>query len=208
MDGELLSILEPFPATDENIYNPDAYLEWPTPEEWPSDAPWPVDPISLPRSGGIKCKVYHQSNCPYHLYHKGNYHYAAIRHDIQPRIQNYEDKYRGKNRGLQAVAKEAGQIAYLKGTIIAFLLGVLAPPDTYDNGQYIQVVRGDILSEPTVAQINYTKSGNIYRLVNHSCNPSASFKGIRVSGKFIIGIVTGKDIYDTQQITTYYGQQF
>ncbi|KAK5262780.1 hypothetical protein LTR96_011734, partial [Exophiala xenobiotica] len=54
-DGELVSILEDFPAKDENIYDPGAYPEWPRPEDWPNDSPWPVDPTSLPPSGGIQC---------------------------------------------------------------------------------------------------------------------------------------------------------
>ncbi|KAK5562489.1 hypothetical protein LTR43_011904 [Exophiala xenobiotica] len=207
-DGELLSILEPFPATDENIYDPDAYPDWPRPEEWPNDSAWPVDPTSLPLSGGIDCKFCHQSNCPCDLCHERNCDCATIRHETPPRIRNYEDKYEGKNRGLQAVAKEAGQIAYSKGTIIAFLTGKLAPPDTYDNGQCIQVVRGDILGEPTVAQINCAESGNISRLFNHSCDPLARFKGMRVSGKFRIAIVAEENIYDGQEITVHYGQQY
>ncbi|KAJ9493592.1 hypothetical protein H2202_010940 [Exophiala xenobiotica] len=206
-DGELLSILGPFPATDENIYDPDAYPDWPRPEEWPNDSPWPVDPTSLPLSGGIDCKFCHQSNCPCDLCHERNCDCAAIRQETPPRIRNYEDKYEGKNRGLQAVAKEAGQIAYSKGTIIAFLTGALAPPDTYDNGQCIQVDRGDIPGEPTVAQINCAESGNISRLFNHSCDPLARFKGMRVSGKFRIAIVAEENIYDGEEITVHYGQQ-
>ncbi|KAK5215442.1 hypothetical protein LTR72_011503 [Exophiala xenobiotica] len=207
-DGELLSILGPFPATDENIYDPDAYPDWPRPEEWPNDSPWPVDPTSLPLSGGIDCKFCHQSNCPCDLCHERNCDCAAIRQETPPRIRNYEDKYEGKNRGLQAVAKEAGQIAYSKGTIIAFLTGALAPPDTYDNGQCIQVDRGDIPGEPTVAQINCAESGNISRLFNHSCDPLARFKGMRVSGKFRIAIVAEENIYDGEEITVHYGQQY
>ncbi|KAK5290563.1 hypothetical protein LTR99_011084 [Exophiala xenobiotica] len=207
-DKELVSILEVFPAKDENIYNPDAYPDWPRPEEWPNDSPWPVDPTSLPASGGRQCKLCHQSNCPCYLCHKRNCHCAAIRHDTQPRIRNYEDKYKGKSRGLQAVAKEAGQIAYSKGTNIAFLTGVLTPPHTYDNGQCIQVDRSDILGEPTVAQINCTESGNISRLFNHSCDPLARFKGMRVSGKFRIAIVAEENIYDGEEITVHYGQQY
>ncbi|KAK5188651.1 hypothetical protein LTR92_011333, partial [Exophiala xenobiotica] len=207
-DGELISTLRLFPAKDENIYNPDAYPDWPRPEEWPNDSPWPVDPTSLPASGGIQCKLCHQSNCPCYLCHEKNCHCAAIRHDIQPRIRDYEDKYGAKNRGLQAVAKEAGQIAYSKGTIIAFLTGTLAPPNTYDNGQCIQVDRSDILGEPTVAQINCAESGNISRLFNHSCDPLARFKGMRVSGKFRIAIVAEENIYDGEEITVHYGQQY
>ena len=207
-DGELVSILEVFPAKDENIYDPGAYPEWRRPDDWPNKSPWPVDPTSLPASGGIQCKLCHQSNCPCYLCHERNCHCADIRHDIQPRIRNYEDKYGAKNRGLQAVAKEAGQIAYSKGTIIAFLTGTLAPPNTYDNGQCIQVDRGDILGEPTVAQINCAESGNISRLFNHSCEPSARFKGMRVSGKFRIAIVAEENIYDGEEITVHYGQQY
>ncbi|KAK5280969.1 hypothetical protein LTR11_011825 [Exophiala xenobiotica] len=207
-DGELVSILEDFPAKDENIYDPGAYPEWPRPEDWPNDSPWPVDPTSLPPSGGIQCNVCHQSNCPCDLCHERNCHCTAIRHETPPRIRNYNDKYGGKNRGLQAIAKEAGQIAYSEGTIIAFLTGTLAPPNTYDNGQCIQVDRGDILGEPTVAQINCAESGNISRLFNHSCDPLARFKGMRVSGKFRIAIVAEENIYDGEEITVHYSQQY
>ncbi|KAK5263021.1 hypothetical protein LTR96_011536 [Exophiala xenobiotica] len=207
-DGELVSILEVFPAKDENIYDPGAYPEWCRPDDWPNESPWPVDPTSLPPSGGVQCNVCHQSNCPCDLCHEINCHCAATRHETPPRIRNYDDKYGGKNRGLQAVAKEAGQIAYSKGTIIAFLTGVLAPPNTYDNGQCIQVDRGDILGEPTVAQINCAESGNISRLFNHSCDPLARFKGMRVSGMFRIAIVAEENIYDGEEITVHYGQQY
>ncbi|KAK5203012.1 hypothetical protein LTR41_011236 [Exophiala xenobiotica] len=207
-DRDLVSNLKLFPAKDENIYDPDAYPDWPRPDEWPNDSPWPVDPTSLPPSGGIQCKLCHQSNCPCDLCHERNCHCAAIRHETQPRIRNYEDKYAGKSRGLQAVAKEAGQIAYTKGTIIAFITGTLAPPDTYHNGQCIQVDRSDIPGEPTVGQINCVESGNISRLFNHSCDPSARFKGMRVSGKFRIAIVAEENIYDAEEITVHYGQQY
>ncbi|KAK5188867.1 hypothetical protein LTR92_011116, partial [Exophiala xenobiotica] len=207
-DGELVSILGLFPAKDENRYDPGAYPEWPRPDDWPNESPWPVDPTSLPPSGGVQCNVCHQSNCPCGLCHKRNCLCAATRHETPPRIRNYDDKYGGKNRGLQAVAKEAGQIAYSKGTIIAFLTGTLAPPNTYDNGQCIQVDRGDIIGEPTVAQINCAESGNISRLFNHSCEPSARFKGMRVSGKFRIAIVAEHNIYDGEEITVHYGQQY
>ncbi|KAK5461849.1 hypothetical protein LTR55_011903, partial [Exophiala xenobiotica] len=207
-DGELVSILGLFPAKDENRYDPGAYPEWPRPDDWPNESPWPVDPTSLPPSGGVQCNVCHQSNCPCGLCHERNCLCAATRHETPPRIRNYDDKYGGKNRGLQAVAKEAGQIAYSKGTIIAFLTGTLAPPNTYDNGQCIQVDRGDIIGEPTVAQINCAESGNISRLFNHSCEPSARFKGMRVSGKFRIAIVAEHNIYDGEEITVHYGQQY
>ncbi|EXJ56203.1 uncharacterized protein A1O5_12659 [Cladophialophora psammophila CBS 110553] len=207
-DGELVSILGLFPAKDENIYDPDAYPEWPRPEEWPDDSPWPVDPTSLPPSGGLQCKLCHQSNCPCELCHEKNCCCAAIRHETQPRIRKYKGKYEGKDRGLQAVAREAGQIAYSESDIIAFITGVLAPPDTYHNGQCIQVDRSDILGEPTVAQINCTEFGNISRLVNHSCDPSARFKGMRVSGKFRIAIVAERNVYDGEEITVHYSKKY
>jgi hypothetical protein len=207
LDEELIFSLGLFPSQDDNIYDPDAYPDWPRPDEWP-DSPWPVDPTSLPHSGGLECKSCHQSNCPCALCHKSNCHCAAVRHETKPRIRRYEGKYDGKNRGLQAVAREAGQIVYRKGVIIDFITGVLTPPDMYHNGQCIQVDRSDILGEPTVAQINCAERGNLIRLVNQSCDPAARFEGMRVSGKFRIALVAERDIYDGEEITAYYGKQY
>ncbi|KIW79844.1 hypothetical protein Z517_06459 [Fonsecaea pedrosoi CBS 271.37] len=206
--AKLLSTLELFPAKHENVYDPNAYPDWPRPDEWPDDSPWPVDPTSLPPSGGVECKVCHRSNCPCELCHRGDCQCAAIRHKTQPRIRDYTRKYQDKNRGLQAVAWEAGQIVYSEGDIIDFITGELSPPDMYANGRCIQVDRSDILGEPTVAQINCAKCGSVYRLANSSCDPSARFRGMRVSGKFRIAIVAARNIFDGEEITVYYGKRY
>jgi hypothetical protein len=191
---DLLSSLKPFPTTNDNIYVEKAYPNWPRPDDWPADLEWPTDPTSLPPSADRQCHLCLQPQCDC----------ANIRHEIQPRIRTYP----GKGRGLQAVASEAGQVAYKKGTIIDFIKGELAPPNTYRDGKCIAIVRCDLPFEPEVAQINCNTIGNVFRLMNGDCAPSAKFKGMRVTGKFRIAIIANQDIRDGEEITVRYGSGF
>lgn len=191
---DLLSSLKPFPTTDDNIYVEDAYPNWPRPDDWPVDLGWPMDPTTLPPSADRQCDLCIQPQCDC----------ANIRHEIQPRIRTYP----GKGRGLQAVASEAGQVAYKKDAIIGFIKGEIAPPNTFRNGKCIAIVRSDLPFEPEVAQINCNEIGNVFRLMNCDCTPSAKFKGMRVTGKFRIAIIANQDIRDGEEITVRYGSGF
>ena len=192
-EGDLISCLRPVRTTEEIIYHKNAYPDWPRPEYWPDDLDWPADPTSLP-PGEIQCTECDQSEC----------NCASRRPEIQPRIRIYE----GKGRGLQAVAREAGHIAYPKGVRLGWLTGELAPPNTHRNGRCYAMFRHDLPFEPEVAQINCGKISNIFGLMNHDCEPTASLVGKRVSGKYRVEVNARKDIRDGEEITIDYGPEF
>jgi len=62
--------------------------------------------------------------------------------------------------------------------------------------------------EPEVAQINCGKISNIFGLMNHDCEPTASLVGKRVSGKYRVEVNARKDIRDGEEITIDYGPEF
>lgn len=191
--GELLSYLEPVPITDENVYVENKYPNWRRPEYWPKGWKWPDDPMSIP-PGEEQCSVCDQHKCDC----------ASRRPEIPPRIRIYE----GKNRGLQAVAKEAGQIAYPKNTRLGELTGELVPPNTYRNGKCYAVCRRDLVFEPEVAQINCDRIRNIFGLMNHHCEPTVESRGMRVSGKYRVELYTTRDVYDMEELTFHYGRRY
>jgi len=68
--------------------------------------------------------------------------------------------------------------------------------------------RHDLHFEPEVAQINCGKISNIFGLMNHDCEPTASLVGKRVSGKYRVEVNARKDIRDGEEITVGYGLGF
>ena len=68
--------------------------------------------------------------------------------------------------------------------------------------------RHDLPFEPEVAQINCGKISNIFGLMNHDCEPTASLVGKRVSGKYRVEVNARKDIRDGEEITVDYGPEF
>jgi len=116
--------------------------------------------------------------------------------------------YEGKGQGLQVVAREAGHIVYPKGVRLGWLTRELAPPNTHRNGRYYAIFRHDLPFEPKVAQINYGKISNIFRLMNHDYEPTASLVSKRVLGKYRVKVNARKDIRDGEEITVSYGLEF
>lgn len=151
----MVSCLRPVPSTDEIIYYQNAYPDWPRLEDWPADLDWPTDPTSLPPTGR-QCEECDQDDCDC----------ASRRPEIQPRIRIYE----GKGRGLQAVAQEAGHVAYRKDQRLGWLAGKLAPRNTYRNGRCYALFRDDLPFEPEVVQVNCAEIRNVFRLMNHGCS--------------------------------------
>ena len=135
-EGDLISCLRPVRTTEEIIYHKNAYPDWPRPEYWPDDLDWPADLTSLP-PGEMQCTECDQSECDC----------ASRRPEIQPRIR----MHKGKGRSLQAVAREAGHIAYPKGVRLGWLTGELAPPNIHRNGRCYVMFRHDLPFEPKVA---------------------------------------------------------
>ncbi|KIW24823.1 uncharacterized protein PV07_10513 [Cladophialophora immunda] len=190
---DLFFYLEPVPTIDENEFLENEYPNWRRPKYWPEDYPWPVDPTYIPPSER-QCDLCDESKCDC----------VNRRPEILPRIRIYPDK----GRGLQAVAKEAGHIAYLKGTHLGYLTGKLVPPDTYKNGKCYAMFREDLDEHPEVAQINCGERSNIYGYMNHDCVPTAKLQGQRVSGRYRVSVVATRDVRDAEELTINYGNGF
>ncbi|KAL6240394.1 hypothetical protein RBB50_012676 [Rhinocladiella similis] len=196
-DEDLLASLQLFPSTDVNIYDKDAYPKWPKPNRWPTDLFWPCDdPTSVSPSAKTQCELCNESQCGC----------TNIRLETPPRIRMYE----GKGRGLQAVARQAGQVAYEKGDLLGRITGVLTPPKACGNGRCIEVLRHDLddTKPVLVALINCEDRGNIFRLMNCDCEPTVEVAGMIISGKFELVVRARRDIRDGQELTFNYGPAY
>ncbi|KIW36171.1 uncharacterized protein PV06_11535 [Exophiala oligosperma] len=196
-DKDLLASLRMFPSTDVNIYDKDAYPKWPKPNRWPTDVYWPCDdPTSVSPSARTQCELCNESQCGC----------TNISLETPPRIRMYE----GKGRGLQAVARDAGQVAYKKGDLLGKFTGVLTPPKACRNGRCIEVLRHDLdETKPVhVALINSEDRGNIFRLMNCDCEPTVEVSGMVISGRFELVVRARSDIRDGQELTFNYGRGY
>ncbi|OAP54093.1 hypothetical protein AYL99_11628 [Fonsecaea erecta] len=183
---DLFSYLEPVPTMDDNQYQEGEYPNWRRPQDWPEDWPWPVDPTYIP-PGERQCEYCDESKC------------NCFKHrpEILPRIRISPDK----GRGLQAVAKEAGHIVYPRGTILGYVTGKLAPPNTYHDGPGLLLFRDDLINCPEVAQINCIERSTMFGYLNRACVPTIELVGRRVSGRYRMSIVARRDILDTEELT-------
>ncbi|KIW35984.1 uncharacterized protein PV06_11704 [Exophiala oligosperma] len=196
-DKDLLASLQKFPSTDVNIYDKDAYPKWPKPNRSPTNLYWPCDdPTSVSPSARTQCELCNESQCEC----------TNIRLETPPRIRMYE----GKGRGLQAVARHAGQVAYKKGDLLGKFTGVLTPPKACSNGRCIEILRHDLddTKPVRVALINCEDRGNIFRLMNCDCEPTVEVSGMVISGKFELVVRARRDIRDGQELTFNYGRGY
>lgn len=120
--------------------------------------------------------------------------------------------YRGKGRGLRAVASTAGACAYKKGQQIDKLTGELVPLGSKFKDGWSLVLKRPILDdEHAVCQIYCGNKGNLARLVNSACQTwatSAVVKFQQVSGRIRVILSAKRDILDGEEITAYYGRDF
>ena len=114
--------------------------------------------------------------------------------------------YGKKGRGLQAVAKRAGTVAYMKGEVLGVLTGEILPPGTYDNDPWtLDFVRSGLPDEPVVCQIRSADMGSRFGLPNAVVNPCARLQPRRRSDKYVTAVVPLRDIMDGEEITVSYG---
>ncbi|KAK4233475.1 hypothetical protein C8A03DRAFT_38812 [Achaetomium macrosporum] len=118
-----------------------------------------------------------------------------------PRIKDYGKK----GLGLQAIASTHGQVAYRKGETIGYLFGKIVPIKTYEDCWALDFVRPDINGEPVVCQLDYRGESNIFRLLNHDCEPSARLNQKIVLGRWVVAVEAITDILDGVEITVSYG---
>lgn len=187
----LCDILDDFrpcpPALLEDVV-PEGWLQkWPDPAplDWPAELSWPADILrAIPgkqwcdacKAGSGVCRCY-DSTLP------------------EPRICRYP----GKGLGLQAVGQTAGQVVYRKNARIGFLNGHIVPYETYKDSWTMEL-------EKFRCQIHYEAAGNIFKFLNHSCDPVAKVRLKLLSGRRRLEVVALKHIHDRSEITIDYGK--
>lgn len=196
-EPDMLAYLQPFPLALGNIYDASKHRDWPRPPAWPEDSPWPADPTKIPNATECNCDLCGKEACDC-------IHGSYWRDRSQPRIKNYGDL----GRGLQAVALEPGQAAYQVNDLIGILTGELVPAGTYEDDRTLDFVRPDLPEEPVVCQLRCAEMGNCFRLLNHSCKPSARFVQMKMSGRYVTAVKAVREIPDGAQITVHYGKDW
>lgn len=184
---ELAPFMEKFLVVEENVYEPEKH-DWPKPDRWPWA--WPKHPQWAPSSerwcgqcegGKDKC------NCIVTCLPKN-----------KPRIMSEGDK----GQGVRVIGS-----TYVKGQILGELLGEVLPLDTHHDGWPMEFIRPDLEDEP-VAQIYPRNMGNWVRKVDHSCDPSAVFRVLKISGWWRQMIIALRDIPHNGEITAFCGRNF
>ncbi|KAF6787341.1 lysine -specific demethylase 4c-like protein [Colletotrichum sojae] len=198
-ENEMLSLLRPTPQASENVYDPGKYPDWPPPPGWPEDSPWPTDPTKILGADERKCDFCEAGRCECVTQVP-----SRNRSTGMPRIKDYKDL----GRGLQAVGSRDGQAAYRAGEIIGFLIGDIVPSGTFQDSQTLDFARPDFCEEPVVCQIRCVEISNSFRLINHSCRPSARLVQVRASGRYVTAIKATSNIPDGAQITVSYGRDW
>ncbi|KAH7378956.1 hypothetical protein BKA64DRAFT_585213 [Cadophora sp. MPI-SDFR-AT-0126] len=179
---ELAPFMKEFHLIEENEV---ARYEWPKPDCWPWE--WPKSPSWVSPSD-TRCNLCDEGDCSC---------IVSRLPQTRPRISNEL----GKGQGIRAVG------IYKKGQILGELLGEFVPLDTFNDGWSIEFRRPDLGDEP-VAQIYSKKMGNWVRKVNHSCDPSAKFKVMKISEMWRQMIVAVRDISHDEEVTAFCGTNF
>jgi hypothetical protein len=184
--SELLQQLQTLPFTDINVWTSSRFTEAPTPTAWPEGWLWPCDPtMLLPTERQCDFCDGDSCNCPNTV--------AAV----APRIKRY-----GEGRGLQAVAREAGEVVYLSGDFLGVVAGELYPLGTYTDADWtFDFHRPDIQESPAVCQIRLEEMGNCFRLLVAAENPTARLVAKRRRGQWVMAVEAERDIKDGEQIS-------
>jgi hypothetical protein len=191
--AELAPFIEVFPQIKESMCHFEKY-NWPKPDCWPWE--WPQCPNWIP-SSDKRCDL-----CNDEGYNKGGNGeecscILSCLPETQPRITNEP----GKGQGIRAI-----DVAYAKNQILGELLGEIAPLDTFNDDWTMVLTRRD-LDEP-IAQIWTKEMGNWVGKVNHSCEPSAKFCDMRISGLWRPMLIAIRDIPLGSEITASCGTNF
>ncbi|KAK0725583.1 hypothetical protein B0H67DRAFT_570957 [Lasiosphaeris hirsuta] len=181
---ELCPLLQPFQIIKMNLVNP-RDVDWPRPARWVWD--WPMDPTLIP-PGDKHCNMCkRKKNCP------------CFRNNVSEIPRLSIDGSKGS--GVRSLG------TYKAGQLLGELLGELAPVGTYHN-EWTMEFRHPGLDHEPVAEICPRRFGNWVRKVNHSLEPSAEFKVIKISGRWRQMLVALRDIKDGEEITARYGRGY
>jgi len=182
---KLAPLMGEFPLIAANVCDFEKY-DWPKPDCWPWD--WPQNPTWVPPSD-IRCNLCNGDKCDCMV---------TCLPQNKPRITNEGEV----GQGVRVFGA-----TYPKGQILGELLGELVPLDTHSDGWPIELRRPDLSDEP-IAQIYPREMGNWVRKVNHSCNPSAEFRVMKISGWWRQMLIAIQDIPHNGEITAFCGRGF
>ncbi|KAK3363680.1 hypothetical protein B0T25DRAFT_442960 [Lasiosphaeria hispida] len=181
---ELCPLLQPFQIIKMSLVNPRG-VDWPRPARWLWD--WPTDP-TLIAPGDRHCNMCkRKKNC------------QCFRNNVSEIPRLSIDGSKGP--GVRSLG------TYKAGQLLGELLGELAPVGTYHNEWAMEFRHPDLDHEP-VAEICPRRFGNWVRKVNHSLEPSAEFRVIKISGRWRQMLVALRDIKDGEEITARCGRGY
>lgn len=200
-EEKLLTCLQPCQASQEDLYD-GSDPAWTRPQGWNTQWKWPCDPTSIPDQLAQKCELCHAISC------------ECIRDCFinvdrpKPRIKYYGKK----GRGIQAVARTPGEVAYKEGDMIGILVGKVVPVGADKDEWSMEVRRTDLprsLGESVCSiHYHYRDFGNTFRLMNSHCDAPAVVRPTRISGKCRLVVKAVRDIRDREEIAIYYGRQY
>lgn len=200
-EAKLLTAFQPFPTGNEDLYDGDD-PEWTRPQGWKTDWKWPCNPTSIPDERAQNCELCRDISCECF---RGCY---LEQNRPKPRIRQYGRK----GRGLQAVARRPGELAYTSGDMIGILVGRIVPEGAGKDEWSMQVRRTDLPRSrgELVCSIHYHYGnfGNIFRLMNSHCDPPAVVRPTRISGKCRLVVKAVRDIRDGEEIAIDYGKEY
>ncbi|KAL2132000.1 hypothetical protein VTI74DRAFT_4332 [Chaetomium olivicolor] len=181
---QIAPLLAPFRLLRSNYYEENSGYYWPRPAGW--HWTWPIDPSSI-KPGDRPCDLCSHRSC-------------RCAEDRIPRIPRIlDDKTRG--HGIRSVG------SHKANEILGELVGELVPPGA-SCGDWAMELRRPDLDDQVVADIYPRRMGNWVRKVNHSTDPSAVFRVMKISGRWRQILVAMRNIVDGEEITAKYGKGF
>ncbi|KAJ4298473.1 hypothetical protein N0V88_003503 [Collariella sp. IMI 366227] len=181
---QISPLLAPFRLLRSNHYEVNSGYYWPRPAGWHWG--WPADPSTI-RPGDKPCDL-----CPYKSCRCADGKIPQV-----PRM--LDNGWRGP--GIRSVGP------YQANDIIGELVGELVPPGASHGDWVLELCRPD-LEDQVVAEIYPWRMGNWVRKVNHSTDPSAVFRVMKISGRWRQMLVARRNIADGEEITAKYGKGF
>ncbi len=177
-------LVAPFRLLKANHYDEKSGFNWPRPAGW--DWHWPTNPSAV-QPGDKQCSLCPRKSCRC----------AELKIPQVPRVSDD----RSKGPGVRSVG------LHRANDILGELVGELVPPGACAGDWTMALRRPDLDDEP-VADIYPRQMGNWVRKVSHSSDPSATFRVLKISGRWRQMLVATRNIGDGEEITAKYGKGF
>jgi hypothetical protein len=183
-EDDIAPLLAPFRLLKFNFFDENSGFAWPRPPRWPWH--WPVDP-SVVMPGDRPCNFCTRKSC------------RCIEITV-PQVPRISDDG-SKGPGIRSLG------THRANEVLGELVGELVPLGAR-AGDWTMALRRPDLDDEAVAEIYPRRMGNWVRKVNHSANPSAAFRMMKISGRWRQMLVAIRDIGDGEEITAKYGKGF